>query len=138
MPLLEQIQKVNKLVVDNDAVNLSKLKYVGNVIWLQSVVCRRNNTARGWDAIDGLEEGRRVGGEDANALQAVLFQIVGQASGTIGKFLVGPVQYRAVGGDVKNGLGVGLNGCGALKEEGWRQLVNVRRRGVLGDEMAEN
>lgn len=138
MSLLEQIQKVNKLVVDNDAVNLGKLKYVRYVIRLQSVVCRRNNTTRGRDTVDGFEESRRIRRKNTNALEAALFQIVGQASGAIGKFLVGSVQYRAVGGDVKDGLGIGLDGCGALKEESWRQLVNVRRRGVLGNKMAEN
>lgn len=138
MPLLEQVQKANKLVVDNNAINFGKLEYVSNVLWLQSVVCRRNNTARGRDAVDGFEKGRRIGRENANALEAVLFQIVGQASGAVGEFLIGPVQYRAVGGDVKDGLGIGLDGCGALKEEGWRQLVDVRRRGVLGNEVAEN
>lgn len=39
---------------------------------------------------------------------------------------------------MKDGLGMRLDGCGALKEKGWRQLVDVRRRGVLGNEMAEN
>lgn len=91
MSLLEQIQKANKLVVDNNAVHLGKLEYISNVVWLQSVVCRRNNATRSRDAIDGFEKGRRIGRENANALQAVLFQIVGQASGTIGKFLVRPV-----------------------------------------------
>lgn len=138
MLLLELIQKANKLVVDDNAVNLGKLKDVSNVVRLQSVVCRRNNTARGRDAIDGFEKSRRIGRKNANPLQAVLFQIVGQAPGAIGKFLVGPVQYRAVGGDVKDGLGIGLDGCGALQEEGWRQLVKVGRRRVLGNEMAEN
>lgn len=138
MSLPEQVQKANKLVVNNNAVYFGKLEYVSNVVWLQSVVCRRNNTARCRDAVDGFEKGRRIGRENANALEAVLFQIVGQASGSVGEFLIGPVQYRAVGGDVKDGLGIGLDGCGALKEEGWRQLVDVRRRGVLGNEMAEN
>lgn len=138
MSLLEQIQKTNKFMIDNNAINFGKLEYVSNVIWLQSVICRRNNTARSRDAVDGFQKGRRIWRENANALQAVLLQIVGQASGAIGEFLIGPVQYRAVGSDVKDGLGIGLDGCGALQEKGWRQLVDVRRRGVLGDEMAEN
>lgn len=136
MSLLEQIQKANKLMIDNNAINLGKLEYVSNVIWLQSVVCRHNNTARGRDAVDGFEKSRRIGRENANAFQAMLFQIVGQAPGAIGEFLIGPVQYRAVGGDVEDGLGIGLDGSGALQEKGWRQLVDVRRRRVLGDEMA--
>lgn len=138
MLLLEQIQQVNKLVIDNDAVDLSKLKDVGNVVRLQPVVGGRNYSPSRRDAVDGLEKGGRVGRENANTLEAVLFQIVGQASGAIGEFLVGAVQDGAVGGDVIDCLGIRLNGCSTLEEEGRRQMMDVRRRSLMGDEMAEN
>lgn len=91
MSLLEQIQKMDIFVIDDDAVDLGKLKDVGNIVRLQSVVCRRNNGTRRRDTVDGLEESRRIGRENANALEAVLFQIISQASGAVGKFLVGAV-----------------------------------------------
>lgn len=138
MFLFELIQQMNKLMIDNDAVDLCKLKDVGNVVRLQPVVGGRNHCTSRRNAVDGLEESGRVGRENAYALKAVLFQIIGQASGAIGEFLVGAVQDGAVGGDVIDCLGIRLNGCSALEEERWRQVVNVRRRSLMGDEMAEN
>lgn len=138
MFLLELIQHMDKLVIDNDAVDLCKLKDVGNVVRLQPVVRGRNHCTSRRDAVDGLKKRRRVGRENANALEAVLFQIIGQASGAIGEFLVGAVQDGAVGGDVIDCLGIRLNGCSALEEECWRQMVNVRRRSLVRNEMAEN
>lgn len=138
MLLLELIQQMNKLMIDNDAVDLSKLKDVGNVVRLQPVVGGRNHCTSRRDAVDGLEESGRIGRENANALEAVLFQIIGQTSGAIGEFLVGAVQNGAVGGDVIDCLGIRLNGCSALEEECWRQMMDVRRRSLVRNEMAEN
>lgn len=138
MLLLELIQQMNKFMINNDAVDLCKLKDVGNVVRLQPVVGGRDHSPSRRDAIDGLEESGRVGRENTNALEAVLFQIIGQASGAVGEFLVGAVQDGAVGGDVIDCLGIRLNGCSALEEECWRQMMNVRRWSLMGNEMAEN
>lgn len=121
-------QQALKLLIDDDAVHLGKLKDVGNIIFLEPIVGRHDDTPRGHDAVDGLEEGRRVGGEDADAAVALLLEEVGQAPGAVGKGRVGAAEGDAVGGDVEDGVGVGLNGGGALEEEGWGEVVNVRRR----------
>ena len=138
MSLLERIQQMDKFLIDNDAVDLGKLKDVGNIVRLQSIVCGRNHGTCRRYAIDGLEKSRRIGRKNANALEAVLFQIIGQTSGAICEFLVGAVQNGAIGGDVVDCLGIGLNGCSALKEECRRQMMDVRRRSLMGNEMAEN
>ena len=77
------------------------------------------------DAEDGLEEGRGVSGEDADAAAAVPAQVVGEAAGAVGELGVRAPEHAAVGRDVEYGDGVGLDGGRPLQEEGRRQLVDV-------------
>jgi len=76
----------------------------------------------------------------------MLDEVVSQAASTVGEFAVGTAEDAAVRGEVEDGLGVGLDSGGAGKEEGRRELVNVRGRGgdvgvlrvVARDEMAQD
>jgi hypothetical protein len=83
--LLEHIKQAHKLIINNNAVHFSKIKDIGDVVWLQTVVSRDNGRAGGDDAVDRLEKSRRVWGEDTHATIAMLEEIVSKASGAISK-----------------------------------------------------
>lgn len=71
------VKQFSKLLVGNDAVDFGKVKDVGNVIRLQPVICRHDDTARRHDAVDGLKKSRGIRGKDTNSLIPVLLEIVG-------------------------------------------------------------
>lgn len=138
MVLPVRIEKTDVLLIHNDAVHLSKVKDVGDIFLLQTVVDRDNHSSRGNDSVDGFQESRSVGRKNTDASVGMLLEIVGKATGAIGKFTVGPSQDSAVNGDVEDSLGVGLNRGSALKKDSWRESMEVRRVLRLRAEMVED
>lgn len=128
MRAAKKLEQRRVLLISDDAVYLGKVKYVGNVLGHKPVIGRNHDASRGGNRIDGLEEGRGVGGKDADSAVAMLDEVVGQASSAVGELAVGAAQDTAVSSQVENGLGVGLDGGGAGEEKGWGKLVDVRRR----------
>lgn len=132
----EGLQQVDVLPVGQDEVDVGELEDVADVVGLEAVVDGDDDGAGGDDAVDGLEEGRGVSHEHADALVAVGPEVVGQAAGAVGELLVGAAQAGAVGGDVDDGLGMGLDGGGAGEEGGRGEGVEVVgvlvRRACLG------
>ena len=114
MVLSEGIEKANKLLVYDNAINLGEVEDIGNVILLQAVIHRHNHCPSGDNPKDGLKKGWSVGGKDADAPVSVLLEIVGEAPGAVGKLGVGAAEDGAVDSDVKDGLCVGLDCGGAL------------------------
>lgn len=68
----------------------------------------------------------------------MLLEVVGETSGTIRRLLVGATNADAVGGDVNDGVGIGLNGRGALQEKRGREVVNMRRGRRSRQEVVED
>ncbi|CRK30502.1 hypothetical protein BN1708_005159 [Verticillium longisporum] len=125
MGLFEVIEEMGKLGVDDDGVDLSKVKDVVDVIGLQSVIDGDIDAASGCNAEDGLEKGWCVGGQDADATEAMLDEVVRQTTSAVGKLAVGPTKGLAIGRHVKDGFSIRLNGGSALEKEGGRELVDV-------------
>lgn len=90
-------QQMFILMVDQDAIHLGQVQDVVNLVFLESVVDRNNDTARRQDAVNGLKKGRRTGGEDADARQTSLEEVVSQAAGPVGHFPVRATDEDAIG-----------------------------------------
>lgn len=131
-------QEVGKFIVDNDGIDIGKLKDVSNVVGLESVVGRDNDSTGGDNAVERFEKGGRVGGQDADSLEPMLLEIVGEAGGAFRGELVGAPDVDAIGRDVNDGVGIGLNGSGALEEKGRREVVDVRWWRRRGQQMVQD
>lgn len=123
----EAIQQALELPVDEHQVDVGQAQHVSDIVVLEAVVDGDDDGAGGDDAVDALEEGRGVGHEHADAAEGVGLQKIGEAAGAVGKLLVGAAQGGAVGGDVHDGLGTGLDGGGAREEGGRGEGVDVVR-----------
>lgn len=121
----EVVEQGDKLMVDDDGINLGKVEYVGDVIRLQSVVDAHVDPASGSNAKNGLEEGGGVGSQNPDPLEAMFLQIVGEAARSVGKLDVRPSQSPAVRRYVKDGFSIWFNCRGTLEEECRGELVNV-------------
>lgn len=125
MLLCELLQQANKLLIDDNAIDLGKVEYVGNVVLLEPIVDGDKDAPGRGHAKNGIEEGRSVGCQDTNTSKAMLDQVIRKTPGTVCELAIGAAQGGAVGGDVDDGLCIGLDGGSALKEVGWGQLVDV-------------
>lgn len=134
----EYAKQALEFLVHNDAIHLGMFEYVSNVMLVESVVGGNNDSATSNDTIYRLQKGGCVGRQDTNPSQPVLLEIVGQAAGSVCKGLVGTAQRDTVGGDVEDGIGIGLDGGGALKEKSRRKMVNVRWWLRLRKQVAED
>lgn len=132
--LPELLQQRLELAVDNHAVHLCEVQDIVDILLIEAVIHRHTDSPSSRDAVDALEEGRGVGGQDADALEGVLEEVVREAARAVGELRVGAAQLAAAGGDVVDGLGIGLDGGGAREEEGRREVVDVRGRRLGGGE----
>ena len=132
------LEQASKLLIDNDTVNLAKIENVVNIGLLQPVVNRDYDTAGSGNAVDGLEEGRRIGRENTDAEVVVLLQVVSQSPSTIGKLAIRALENDAIGGDVVDCLGIWLDGGSSLEEEGRGEVMDMCRDSGLREQMAEN
>lgn len=116
---LVSTQKVLKLLIDDNTVNVGEIEDVFYIVLFEAVVGRYHDSSRSNDSINGFEEGGCVRRQNSYALEPMLLQVVGQTSCLIGELLVGTANGDSIGRHMQHSVGIGLYGCSALEEESW-------------------
>lgn len=78
---------------------------------LETVVDADLERSAGGNAVDGFEEGGRVWREDPDPLVAFGLDVVGEAAGAVGEFLVGAAEDLAVGCEMDYGFSLEGEEC---------------------------